>query len=178
MHGHGWTRVRTAVVALAVVTVGAGFAVAPSGQLLVVERIDTGERLLAVPVEDGTQVGLEYTHSVEKTRVYDGYTVRDGRLVMTRMEFESYGWGLPARANVTRENGTFVYDPPGNVSELAVKPGRIANHTLHVDDRSYDLVDLADAESVRIHLRSRSVFDRLGDPDVRASPSPLARNHV
>jgi len=34
-------------------------------------------------------------HSVEKSRVYDEYTVRGDRLEMTRMEFESYGWGYP-----------------------------------------------------------------------------------
>jgi hypothetical protein len=106
-------------------------------------------------------VALVYTHSVEKSRVYDGYTVRDDYLEMTRMEFESYGWGLPADANVTEEDGVLVYDPPGTAEELYVKPGRIAGHRLVVADREYDLVERADAESVRIHLRDRSALDAL-----------------
>lgn len=128
------------------------------GQTLVVERVDTGEELIAVPVSNGTTIGLEYMHSVEKTRVYDGYEVAGDRLVNTRMEFESYGWGLPARANVTRENGMFVYDPPGELKELYVKPGTVANHTLIVGDRRYDLVERADASTVRIHLERRSAL--------------------
>jgi hypothetical protein len=112
-----------------------------------------------VPVEENTTVALEYTHSVEKTRVLDAYAVRDGELVMTRMEFQSYGWGLPARVNVSRENGSFVFDPQGSYEELYVKPGRIAGHELHVGKETFDLVALSDAESVRIYITERTVLD-------------------
>jgi hypothetical protein len=156
------TRSRAALGVLVVVLLLTGIAGAvPTGQTLVVERVDTGEELVAQPVDRGDRVALVYTHSVEKTRVYDGYTVRDGHLAMTRMEFESYGWGLPTDVNVTEEDGVFVYDPPGTAEELYVKPGRIAGHRLLVDGREYDLVTRADAESVRIHLRDRSALDAL-----------------
>ncbi|SEW02570.1 DUF1850 domain-containing protein [Halobacterium jilantaiense] len=146
-----------AVVALAVATALAAVAV-PGDRVLVVEDTDTGETYLTAPVEDGSTVALEYTHSVEKTRVYDEYTVRGDVLVMTRMEFESYGWGLPSRANVTEENGTFVYDPPGETTRLTVAPGRVAGHRLHVDGETYDLVALADGESVDLHVTRRSLL--------------------
>lgn len=154
---------RTLVLAVAVMLgVAVIFLVGVSGgQVLVVERVDSGDPVLTVPVENGTPVGLTYTHSVEKSRVYDGYTVVGDRLELTRMEFESYGWGLPAGADVTHENGTFVYDPPGNVTELYVSPGERAGHRLHVGDRTYDLVARSDARSVRIHLERRTPMDWL-----------------
>lgn len=149
-----------AVVGVVLLAVsGAAAASFPAGQALVVETADSGEELLRVPVEDNTTVALEYTHSVEKTRVLDAYAVRDGTLVMTRMEFQSYGWGLPARVNVTQENGSFVFDPQGSYEELYVKPGRIAGHELHVGEETYDLVALSDAESVRIYITERTVLD-------------------
>lgn len=149
-----------AVVGVVLLAVsGAAAASLPAGQALVVERADGGDELLRVPVEDNTTVALEYTHSVEKTRVLDAYAVRDGALVMTRMEFQSYGWGLPARVNVTQENGSFVFDPEGSYEELYVKPGRIAGHELHVGEETYDLVALSDAESVRIYITERTVLD-------------------
>jgi hypothetical protein len=120
-------------------------------------------RASATPVADGTTVALEYTHSVEQSRVYDEYTVRGDRLEMTRMEFESYGWGLPSGANVTLENGTFVAHPDRNASELTVKPGRTAGHRLHVGDRTYDLVERSDARSVRIYLADRSLIAAVTD---------------
>ncbi|ELZ76919.1 hypothetical protein C455_14057 [Haloferax larsenii JCM 13917] len=146
------------VVAVLALAVGVSAAV-PAGQALVVEDAETGERLKTVPVEENTTVALEYTHSVEKTRVLDAYAVQDGTLVMTRMEFKSYGAGLPARANVTTENGSFVFDPQGSYRELYVKPGHIAGHKLHVGEHTYDLVALSDARSVRLHVTEQSVLD-------------------
>lgn len=150
------------VFAVALLTVVTGLTAGLSGdRVVVVERADTGQVLLTHPVEDGTHVALEYTHSVEKSRVYDGYTVSGTTLEMTRMEFESYGWGLPAGADVTRDDGTFVYDPPGDVDELVVATGRTAGHRLHVGDRTYDLAERANAETVRITVQRRAWFTRL-----------------
>jgi hypothetical protein len=149
-----------AVVGAVVLTTGGVAASSvPAGQVLVVEDAESGEGLLRVPVEENTTVALEYTHSVEKTRVLDVYAVRDGELVMTRMEFESYGWGLPARVDVARENGSFVFDPAGSFEELYVKPGRIAGHRLHVGEETYDLVALSDAESVRMYITERTLLE-------------------
>ena len=134
-------------------------ATVPAGRVLVVEDAETGEQYLTVPVEDGTTVALEYMHSVEKTRVYDEYTVRGDHLEMTRMEFESYGWGLPADANVTNENGTLVYDPPGAYETITVQPGSIAGHQLHVDGRTFDLYARSDGQAVRISVQHRSPLD-------------------
>jgi len=147
----------------AVLAVTAIAAAAPAGSVLVVEDANSGEQLLATPVEEGTTVALNYTHSVEKTPVRDVYEVHNGSLEMTRMAFQSYGWGLPARENVTRENGWFVFDPEGEYEELYVEPGRVVGHRLRVGDRTYDLVALSDAEGVRLHLTERSVLRTILD---------------
>ena len=150
-------------VAAALLVVLAGVAAAvPAGTVLVVEDTDTGERYITHPVESGSVVGLEYTHSVEKSRVYDEYRVDGRTLVHTRMEFESYGWGLPAGADVTIVDGVFVYAPSEPIAELetlSVSPGRIANHTLIVDDTRYDLVARTDARDVRISTERRTLAD-------------------
>lgn len=150
-------------VAVAIVVILAGVAAAvPTGQVLVVEDIDTGEHYITTPVENGSTVGLEYMHSVEKTRVYDEYRVEGRTLVNTRMEFESYGWGLPSGVDVTNVNGTFVYEPTEPImttETLSVSPGRIANHTLIIDDQQYDLVAETNASDVRIHVERRTLTE-------------------
>lgn len=140
------------------------FGLVATESVLVVEDIETGETYLAAPVTNGSTVALEYTHSVEKTRVYDGYRVDGETLVNTRMEFESYGWGLPARVNVTTVNGTFVYDPEEPITELtelSVSPGRIADHILIVDGSRHDLVARTNARDVSIHIERRSRINRI-----------------
>lgn len=120
---------------------------------LVVENATSGTALLTRPVANGTPVVLTYTHSVEKTRVVDGYAVRGDRLRMVRMEFASYGAGLPARADVNRtDDGAFVFDPAGAYRELYVQPGRVAGHVLRVGSVSVDLVALSGGDGVRLHL--------------------------
>lgn len=121
-------------------------------RVLIVADAETGDRYLTQPVANGSTIALEYVHSVEKSRIYEEYTVHGDRLVETRMEFESYGWGLPADANVTEVNGTFVYDPPGSLTRLTVAPGEIAGHELHVGTDTYDLVALTDERAVTLHL--------------------------
>ncbi|RLM54137.1 DUF1850 domain-containing protein [Halobellus sp. Atlit-31R] len=151
-----------AAIVLGVVLVGVAVAASP-GTVLVVEDLDTGEHYVEQPVENGSTVGLEYMHSVEKSRVYDEYRVEGQTLVNTRMEFESYGWGLPARVNVTNVNGTLVYEPAEPITELetlSVSPGRIANHTLVVEDQQYDLVAETNANDVRIHIERRTLTER------------------
>jgi hypothetical protein len=148
-----------AVLVLVCLLAVGGASAVPAGQALVVSDADTGDRLLVTPVQTNTTVALEYTHSVEKTRVLDAYTVRGDELVMTRMEFESYGAGLPSRADVRIENGTFVFDPDGSYEELYVTPGDVADHRLHVGSRTHDLVALSDGQSVRLSLVERSALD-------------------
>ncbi|MFW6153276.1 MAG: DUF1850 domain-containing protein [Halobacteriota archaeon] len=125
-------------------------------EVVVVEATD-GTELLSVPVDDDDTVVLAYTHSVEKTPVRDIYTVRDGELVMTRMEFSSFGAGLPADADVDRtDDGRFSYEPTSpREGDLLVATGTIAGHELIVEGERYDLVELADAGSVRITVTTR-----------------------
>lgn len=145
-------------VVFAALLVGSAAAV-PVGTTLVVSDADTGAVLVSHPVHDGSTVDLAYTHSVQKTPVHDVYTVRGDTLVNTKMTFESYGWGLPARQDVREVNGTLVFDPDWEGRHLYVTPGRVAGHELVVDGHRYDLVALSNASSVRIELTDRSALD-------------------
>lgn len=126
-------------------------------QMELVVEDTSGETLLHVPVERGSTVSLEYTHSVEKTEVRDVYEVRQTGLVMTYMEFSSFGAGLPAQADVEwTDNGTLIYRVPENEpNTIIVATGEIAGHELVVDGTRYDLVELADGGSVTLQVEDR-----------------------
>lgn len=122
---------------------------------LVVTDAD-GTEQLTVPVEPGTTVTLEYTHSVEQTLVRDIYVIEDDTFVMSRMEFSSFGAGLPAQAAVTVENGRYVYEPPAQQhATLRVTTGSVADHDLIVDGTRYDLAAIADGETVELQIEAR-----------------------
>lgn len=148
------------LVVLAVIVgalVGLAGPVAEGSSSVLVVEAGEGTALLTVPVDPGSTVTLEYTHSVEKSTVRDVYTVANGQLVMTRMEFSSFGAGLPSEADVEQaDDGTYVYHPPDRRrGDLYVATGRIADHDLVVDGQRYDLVELADAGTVRLSIDRR-----------------------
>ena len=125
----------------------------PAGQTLVVADADTGDRLLTIPVDDGTEVTLSYTHSVEKTPVEEVYVVDGTALEQTRIEFHSYGAGLPANAAVERTDaGSFVAYPNDTFQRLAIAPGTVAGHVLTVGEDEYDLYSLSGGTSVIVSV--------------------------
>ncbi|UWG47267.1 DUF1850 family protein [Halanaeroarchaeum sp. HSR-CO] len=147
---------RLLVVAVAVLVVAVALATAAqaaASPVLVVSGQETGEELLVTEVDDGTTVTLEYMHSVEKTTVRDVYVVEGDSLRMTRMEFSSFGWGLPARADIdgrTTDGEFYITFEDRTYERLDVVPGTVAGHTLVVGDEEYDLVERSDASAVQI----------------------------
>jgi hypothetical protein len=145
------------LVACSLVLAGAAVA-APVDRSLVVRDADSGATLLTVDVRGGSNVTLAYTHSVEKTPVRDEYTVEGTTLNNTKMRFQSYGWGLPSRADVRLEDGWFVFDPDGQYESINIQPAAVAGHRLYVDGEPYDLVGLSD-DPVRIAIERRPILD-------------------
>lgn len=136
-------------------TISAANAPAEGNVTLVVAADESGERLLEVPVSDGDEIVLSYTHSVEKTAVKDVYTVDGTDLRMVRMVFSSYGAGLPSEAAVTRTEDGFVVSVDRSFERLHVVPGSIAGHELVVGDRRYDLVERSDGSPVVVFVADR-----------------------
>ncbi|AEH35815.1 DUF1850 domain-containing protein [Halopiger xanaduensis] len=160
------TRRHVVVVLLVLAVLGASaiaVATATDEKTLVVADADTGERLLEAPVDDGTEVTLAYTHSVEKTPVEDIYVVDGTELRMDRMVFYSHGAGLPTNEPIEETEDGFVVYPNASYAELNVVPGSVAGHELVVGDERYDLVARSDGPVV-LSVDERDLSDRLSDP--------------
>ena len=154
MTRRAWLVIAVAIACAGVLTAGAVTVAATETVLVVTD--DGGEKLLVTPVGDGTEITVEYTHSVEKTLVRDVYVAEDGQLVMTRMEFSSFGAGLPSTANVTEVDGRYVYHPPERgYDPLRVTTGRVADHDLVVGDERYDIAEMADGGTVELRVETR-----------------------
>lgn len=158
----GWlNKKRVAVLVVAVLV--ATTAIVSSGsadRTLVVADADSGEQLLEVAVDDGDEVVLSYTHSVEKTPVRDVYVVNGSELRMDRTVFRSYGAGLPADEPTEQTDDDFIVRPNRSYEKLTIAPGSIAGHELIVGNDHYDLVALSEG-SVVVYLTDRSVDDAL-----------------
>lgn len=148
------------VIVFAVVVAATAIVPGTADATLIVADADSGDRLLEVAVDDGDEVVLSYTHSVEKTPVQDVYVVDGTELRMTQTVFSSYGAGLPSNQPVKQTDDQFVVRTNDSYDELPVVPGSVAGHELIVDDDHYDLVALSDGAIV-VYLSDRSIEDAL-----------------
>ncbi|QLD89963.1 DUF1850 domain-containing protein [Natronomonas salina] len=154
MTRRAWLVIAVVIVCAGVLTTGAVTVAATETVLVVTD--DEGEELLVTPVAEDDEIIVEYTHSVEKTLVRDVYVAEDGQLVMTRMEFSSYGAGLPSTVNVTEVDGRYVYYPPERgYDPLRVTTGHVADHDLVVGDERYDIAEIADGGTVELRIETR-----------------------
>ena len=153
---------RSAVLLVAALSVVTGIAVAGgaadsvAGEQTLVVTDENGTELLTVPVDDETEIVIEYTHSVEKTLVRDVYVPSEDGLVMTRMEFSSFGAGLPSEVEVTVVDGRYVYHPPQEeYPVLHLKTGDVADHDLTVGDERYDIAAISGNGAVELTVERR-----------------------
>jgi hypothetical protein len=128
---------------------------------LVVSESSSGDRLFELPVEQGDEITIAYTHSVQRTPVEDVYIVDGSTLRADRSVFHSFGAGLPTE-NVERTDEGYVVEGRTTYDELHVSPGEIAGHELVVGSERYDLVEAADG-SVTLSLTERRVRDALAE---------------
>ena len=126
---------------------------------LVVADAESDERLLEVAIDQGEEVTIAYTHSVQKTPVEDVYVVDGSQLRADRSVFHSFGAGLPT-AGVERTDEGYVVRGSETHDELLVVPGEIAGHELVVGEERHDLVALADGR-LALFVTDRSVADAL-----------------
>lgn len=143
------------------VAIGVGAVDTVGGEPTLVVTAENGTELVADPVSDETEIVIEYTHSVEKTTVRDVYVPTADALRMTRMEFRSFGAGLPSQADVTERDGRYVYYPPSSeYRTLHLKTGDVAGHDLIVGGERYDISGLSGGGAVELTVDRRGPLGR------------------
>ena len=152
------------VLSVVAITVTVGVAALGTTDMAFVVDSVSGETIVSEPVGEDSEIRIEYIHSVEKTPVVQHYTVEGTTLVLSHSEFRSYGAGLPSTAEVERtDDAGFVRQIDEPREQITLRPGETAGHTLMVDGEEFDLVSLADGETVQIELTERTVIDMVRD---------------
>ena len=107
-------------------------------------RIDGAAKVVRFPLP-GSDFGLSWAHSVERTEWRETYTIGPGgEILLTASTFESAGAGLPYRladGEVFRlEDGTMrIEGRRVPIGDLRVRLSDVSPHLLHVGDRAVDL---------------------------------------
>lgn len=143
-----------------------GFFLPLTSALQVIDN-EKGGVLLCAKMSSGEEFTLSFTHSVNKRPVYDTLRAQGDHLEIVKSRFDAFGAGMP---ETSTEDGTLVILPDGwlewrvnrPVSEIIVRVGRVAEHTLWIRDRRIRLADLAEPGSALVLRVSRlSIFNVL-----------------
>jgi len=118
-----------------------------------------GNWIIDQEVEAGTPVTLSYTHSVQKTMVYEYLEVNEYEtgLVLKSTKYQSQGVGLPflaSEGNFRREGEWFITEDMNRpYPELRVRNGVTNHEHITVGEKDYSLDDLVPLETeLRIYV--------------------------
>ena len=108
---------------------------------------------------------LSFLHSVNRRPVYDTLRAEDDRLVIVRSRFDSFGAGMPETSTqdgtlAVAEDGWLEWTVNRPVSEVTLRVGRVADHTLKYKGQEIRLSDLAEPGSaLTLRVRKLSWLD-------------------
>jgi hypothetical protein len=154
------------VAGLIVAGVGAAaFLLWPIIPVLEIVDAGSGRIVFCARVRQGEEFGLSFVHSVNRRPVYDTLRVENDHLVIVKSRFDSFGAGMPESSTA---EGTLAVAPDGwlewtvnrPVPELTLRVGRVADHTLRLQDRQIHLADLAQGGApLTIRVRKARTVD-------------------
>ncbi|MCL2842690.1 MAG: DUF1850 domain-containing protein [Oscillospiraceae bacterium] len=135
---------------------------------LVLSHAEAAQVLYIAPLSEGEGFSVNHIHSLNQSPVTEIYVLRDGQIMLTAMEFETFGAGMPAvlepgQTLIRPETGGMRIDGfERRIPDLRYLIGYAAEHTLHIANQTVPLDTLADAgQSVQFTPRQLNLWQRL-----------------
>ena len=148
------------------------FFVLPLNENLFVTEEATGKILLALPISQGDQFAIRFTHSVNLSHVIDQYEWTGESILLKSTTFSAYGAGIPILADglgtgfVQTEDGFKITGIDAPREKISMMLQTVPDHTLLYSDLEIKLLEYANSGTIvtvqvrRITL-SKTVFGRL-----------------
>lgn len=135
-------------------------------QVLYARDMWTGEGLMSWLIPKDKTFSVKYTHSVERTPVWETYSLNDDEIILEETIFQSYGAGLPATSPYDFdivEDGFRLYDIDQKMTNLIYRTGAVrANHELLIGGKSYPFLDFSEpTEGVKFETRNMTLISYL-----------------
>lgn len=114
---------------------------------------ERGQTLASFFLFPGEEIIFKYTHSVEKTPVFEKYVLAwTGKLVMTETHFKSYGAGLPLETrNFSTDGGYFILKEMGiELTRIRIRVSRTPGQSITIRNKKLFLNNLAEPGQVII----------------------------
>ncbi|SFL82665.1 DUF1850 domain-containing protein [Halanaerobium salsuginis] len=103
---------------------------------------------------------ISYIHSVERTPVIEIFKIKQGKIILTGTEYESYGAGLPTTAitgeYVVKNDKFFLKDINQFLPDIMLRVSDYAQHEFIYQDQVYELYKKIPTETL-VQIRTKQV---------------------
>jgi hypothetical protein len=155
-------RKKLAAAAAAVLVIAAAALTAAFSPLcLVLRDADSGEVYAAVPVKEGEEFSVTFTHSVNKTDETELYAVRGGEIWLTGCVYYSFGAGVAEvldgswSLRIGDAGEMIISDINMKMEPLRYVVGTVSDHVLSIKGRQIGLRELCGQNSSVIFTAAR-----------------------
>jgi hypothetical protein len=132
--------------------------------VLVAEHYPDNNILYYFKVNRNSQIGIIYTHSVEKTETSEWYKIEGDKLILMEQRFKSQGAGLPSDSIYKfekNEDGYRLYDINLEMDNVIYRTGQIiANHQINIDGKTKEFLTFSKpGDAVIFHVKNISNYE-------------------
>ena len=103
-------------------------------------------------IEAGDSFSIRYQHSVARTPVIEFFEIKDGKILLTGTEYQSYGAGLPTEAvqgeYVVEDDKFIIKDINQFLPEILLRVSDYAEHEFIFNQKNYKLYESVKTETL------------------------------
>ena len=103
-------------------------------------------------VEDGDDFSIKYLHSVAKTPVIEFFEIKDGKILLTGTEYQSYGAGLPTSAEqgdyIVADDKFIIKNIDQKLPQIMLRVSDYAQHEFIYNEKNYKLYENVKTETL------------------------------
>ncbi len=135
-------------------------------KVLLASDMITGEYLKAWRIGSDNRFSIKYIHSVERTPVWETYSMESGEIILEETIFQSFGAGLPATSPYDFEvvdDGFRLFNIDLKMTNLIYRTGAVrANHELIINKKIYPFLEFSKpTEGVKFQAENISIISYL-----------------
>ena len=103
-------------------------------------------------VKDGDDFSIKYLHSVAKTPVIEFFEIKDGKILLTGTEYQSYGAGLPTSAEqgdyIVADDKFIIKNIDQKLPQIMLRVSDYAQHEFIYNEKNYKLYENVKTETL------------------------------
>jgi len=136
----------------------------PMFDMITITEAESGRIVFISWKLENKEFYTSFIHSVNRMPVYDYYRILDNHFVLYKTSFYSYGAGMPdfedyKQKPVLKDGMVHIDNLNIEMDSFSVFVGRVANHSLYMDNKVYKLSDFIEpGKTARFRIQKVSLF--------------------